>query len=45
MGDLHKGTKRREGEPLAIIIGETENGDLVIRSMECCLSKEIDYIG
>ena len=50
MGDLHKRMKRRqekarEGKSLTIIIGEKENGDLVIGSMECCLSEEIGYIG
>ena len=53
MGDLHERMKRRqekarEGkrrESLTIIIGEKENGDLVIGSMECCLSEKISYIG
>ena len=36
MGNSHKRMKRRE---------EKENGDLVIGSMERCLSKEISYIG
>ena len=50
MSDLHKRMKRRqekarEGESLTIIIREKENGDLVIRSMECCLSEGIGYIG
>ena len=48
MGDSHKRMKRRQEkarELLTIIIGEKENGDLVIRSMERCLSEEIGYIG
>ena len=48
MGDLHKRMKRRQEkarESLTIIIGEKENGDLVIGSMECCLSEEIGYTG
>ena len=49
MGDSHKRMKRRqekagEGESLTIIIGEKENGDLVIGSIECCLSEKISYI-
>ena len=48
MDDSHKRMKRRQEkarESLTIIIREKENGDLVIGSMECCLSEEIGYIG